>query len=202
MQKKEEKKLIQDMTQGSVMRHLIFFFLPLMAGYVFQQLYNVVDSVVIGKYEGADTLAAVGMVGSISYLFFALCEGLAGGIGVQVAQHFGAGKEEEVKQTIANAGYVILTAGLGMSMLGIVLARPVLILMNTPDESFGDALVYMKIVCGASVVVAVYGTVSSIMRALGDSKTPLLFLVIASITNITLDIIFVYVLHMGAAGVA
>ncbi len=207
MQKKEKikqpsNKMFKDMTTGNVTRHLIHFFLPLMAGYVFQQLYNVVDSVVIGRVNGANTLAAVGMVGSISYLFFALCEGLGGGIGIQVAQYFGAGRDEDVKRTIANGVYITVGAGMFMSLLALILARPVLVLMNTPAESFPDALIYMRIVCGASIVVAIYGTIAHIMRALGDSKTPLLFLIVASVTNIILDLVFVYGMKLGAAGVA
>lgn len=200
--KAEAKTFVQDMTQGSVTGHLVCFFLPMMAGNLFQQLYNIVDSIVIGRFEGANTLAAVGMVGSISYLFFALCEGLAGGIGILVAQYFGAREYGSVNKTVANAVYISLGTGLVMSILSVVLAKPILTLMNTPQESYEAAFIYMRIVCGGSIVVAIYATISSIMRAMGDSKTPLIFLVVASVINIILDIVFVYWLHMGAAGVA
>lgn len=198
----KKKNCTQDMTTGNVTGHLLRFSLPLLAGYMFQQLYNMVDAIVVGRFVGANALAAVGLVGSVSYLFFSLCVGLSGGIGVLVSQYFGAGKEDFVKQTVANSVYLTLIAGIVMSVLSIFLAKPILQLMNTPEENMKDALVYMKIVCGSTFVVAGYNTISSIMRALGDVKTPLIFLIVSSFLNILLDLFFVFVLSMGVAGVA
>ena len=196
------EKRVQDMTTGSVTGHLLRFSLPLLVGNMFQQLYNMVDTIVVGHFVGANALAAVGLVGSVTYLFFSLCVGLSGGIGVLVSQFFGAGKEDSVKETVANSIYITLAAGAFMSILSIILAEPILRLMNTPEENMKDALVYLVIVCGSTIVVAGYNTISSIMRALGDSKTPLIFLVISSLLNIGLDLLFVLGFSMGVAGVA
>ena len=117
------------------------------------------------------------------------------------SQFFGAGKEEYVKRTVANSVYITLAAGALMSILSIFLAEPILRLMNTPKENMQDALVYMWIVCGSTIVVAGYNTISSLMRALGDSTTPLIFLVVSSLINIGLDLLFVLAFGMGVAGV-
>ena len=135
-------------------------------------------------------------------MFFSLCLGLGSGIGILISQYFGAGQDDYVKKIIANAIYITLTTGLLMSFLGAVFAEPILHFMNTPAENFADALVYMRIVCGFTVVVAGYNTVSAILRALGDAKTPLIFLGVASVLNILLDLIFVVPLQMGVAGAA
>lgn len=197
-----KKSYVRDMTVGSVMVHMIAFSLPMLAGNLFQQLYNMVDSIVVGRFVGANALGAVGSVGSLNFLCFSLCLGLSNGIGILVSQFFGAGEDETVKKYIAHAVYVILAAGMLMSVVGFVCARPILVMMKTPAEAFADALCYMRIVCGFSVVVAVFNGISAILRALGDSKTPLIFLVIASFVNIILDIVFVVYLHMDVAGAA
>lgn len=190
------------MTKGNEVGLLLKFALPMLVGNIFQQFYNMADSIIVGKYVGANALGAVGSVGSLNFLFFSLCLGLGSGIGVLVSQYFGAGSEDYVKKITANAIYITFVVGMIMSVLSIVLARPILELMNTPAENFQDALVYMRIVCGATVVVAGYNMVSSVMRALGDSTTPLIFLVVASVINIVLDLVFILVFHMGVAGAA
>jgi putative MATE family efflux protein len=119
-----------------------------------------------------------------------------------ISQFFGAGQSEYVKKIIANAIYITLGTGLLMSLCGVLLAKPILILMHTPEETFADALIYMRIVCGATIIVAVYNTISAVLRALGDSKTPLIFLIVACAVNIILDLIFVMKFQMGVAGAA
>lgn len=196
------KAYICDMTQGNEIALLLRFAFPMLIGNIFQQFYNMVDSIVVGRYVGGDALGAVGSVGSISFLFFSLCMGLGNGIGILVSQYFGAKDEEKVKAVIANAIYITLFTGIMVSIVGVVLSRPILKLMQTPDGNFSYALTYMRIVCGATVVVAIYNTVSAILRALGDSKTPLIFLVVASVINIALDLLFVLVFDMKVSGVA
>lgn len=194
---------VKDMTKGNLTSHIISFTLPLIAGNVFQQLYNVVDSAIVGRYLGRDALGAVGSVGSLNFLFFSLCLGLSSGIGILVAQFFGAGKDKQVRVSIAQALYVTLASGLLMSILGVVLAKPILFyLMKTPEANFQYALTYMQIITGFTFVVAVYNTISAILRSLGDSKTPLIFLVIASVINIALDLLFVVNFKWGVAGAA
>lgn len=195
-------RAVCDMTKGNELGLLLGFTLPMLVGNVFQQFYNMADSVIVGRYVGAHALGAVGAVGSISFLFFSLCMGLGAGIGVLISQYFGAGKDEYVKKIIANAVYITCAAGLLMSVVSVLLAEPVLVAMNTPEETFADALVYMRIACGGTIVVAGYNTISAVLRALGDSKTPLIFLVIACGVNIVLDFWFVLGLHAGVAGAA
>lgn len=191
-----------DMTKGNVTNLLFRFTLPMLFGNLFQQFYNMADSIIVGKFVGGNALGAVGSVGAIHFLFFSLCLGLGSGIGILIAQYFGAGEKDYVKRIIANAVYITGITGLVMSLAGVLLARPVLKLMNTPAENFADAYTYMQIVCGATVVVAGYNTISAILRALGDAKTPLIFLVVASVMNVVLDLFFVLKLDMGVAGTA
>ncbi len=197
-----EKKYVCDMTNGNAAGLLLRFAFPMLIGNIFQQFYNMADSVIVGKFVGSNALGAVGSVGSLNFMFFSLCMGLGSGLGVLISQYFGAGQDEYVRKIIANAVYITIAAGMLMSLCGTILAKPILCIMNTPKENFGDALIYMRIVCGATVVVAGYNMISSILRALGDSKTPLIFLVAASGINIILDLIFVIVFHMGVAGAA
>lgn len=197
-----KQKYVLDMTKGNEVALLLRFAFPLLIGNIFQQLYNMVDSVVVGRYVGANALASVGSVGNLNFLFFSLCFGLTSGIGILISQYFGAGKQEQVKQIIANSIYIILTAGIIISLISVIFARPILILMNTPELILDDAVLYMQIVCGATIVVAIYNGISAILRALGDSKTPLIFLVVASILNVVLDLWFVIEFEMGVAGVA
>lgn len=197
-----EKKYVCDMTEGNTTGLLLRFALPMLVGNIFQQFYNMADSVIVGKFVGSDALGAVGSVGSLNFMFFSLCMGLGAGLGVLISQYFGAGQEDYVKKIIANAIYITVAAGILMSLCGVLFAEPILRLMNTPKKNFADALIYMRIVCGATVVVAGYNMISAILRALGDSKTPLLFLAAASGLNIALDLIFVLVFQMGTAGAA
>ncbi len=197
-----EKKYVCDMTNGNAAGLLLRFAFPMLIGNIFQQFYNMADSVIVGKFVGSNALGAVGSVGSLNFMFFSLCMGLGSGIGVLISQYFGAGQDEYVRKIIANAVYITIAAGMLMSLCGTILAKPILCIMNTPQENFVDALIYMRIVCGATVVVAGYNMISSVLRALGDSKTPLIFLVAASGINIILDLIFVIVFHMGVAGAA
>lgn len=196
------KKHVMDMTKGNETKLLLLFALPMVIGNIFQQFYNMVDSAIVGRYVSSNALGAVGLVGSVNFLFFSLCLGLGSGIGILISQYFGAGDEEYIKKIIANAIYIVSGAGILMGMIGVVFAKPILHLMNTPEENFGDALVYMRIVCAATVIVAIYNGISSVLRALGDAKTPLVFLIVASFINIVLDFVFVLAFDLGVAGVA
>ncbi len=195
-------KFICDMTKGNETGLLIRFTLPLLLGNLFQQLYNIVDSAIVGRYVGPDALGAVGSVGTIHFLFFSLCLGLSSGIGILISQYFGAKEDEKLKKVIANSIYVMGAVGILMSVVSVTLAKPILKLMNTPAENFDYAYTYMVIVCAGTVVVAAYNVVSAILRALGDSKTPLFFLIIASLVNVVLDLLFILKFHMGVAGAA
>lgn len=195
-------KKMTDMTTGSPVRHILKFALPLLIGNLFQQLYNMVDSIVVGNFVGKNALAAVGACGSMNFLFFSLSSGLAIGIGIIVSQHFGAKDEKNVRSTIANSIYVLLMAALSVSVIGIIFAPQLLKLLVTPDNIIGDSTIYMRTTCAGIIAIAFYNGVAAILRALGDSRTPLYFLILSSIVNVILDLTFVRALEMGVFGVA
>jgi putative MATE family efflux protein len=191
-----------NMTEGSPVRLLIVFAIPMLIGNLFQQFYNLVDSVVVGKYVGAEALAAVGATGSVSFLFFALCNGVGSGGGIITAKQFGAGNEDEVKRTIVNSGYILFAGSLVVGLIAFLLAEPLLRFMATPENILQDAVLYMKMQCLGLPLVALYNHSSSMLRALGDSKSPLYFLVFACLLNVGLDVWFVYGFGMGIFGAA
>lgn len=195
-------KYTTDMTAGNEFSHIIKFALPMLAGNLFQQCYNVADSIIVGKYLGADSLASVGATGSITYFFYTLCIGLATGTGILISQSFGAGNHENVKKYIANSAYVLGIFGVAISVISALLAPVLLKMLNTPAEIFEASVGYMRISCIGTAAVAAYNWINSVMRSLGDSKTPLIFLVVASVLNIGLDLLFVVVLKMGVNGAA
>lgn len=196
------KQYVCDMTRGNETSLLLKFSLPMLVGNIFQQFYNMVDSIIVGNYVGKNALAAVGMTSSLNFLYFALCNGFATGAGVLMSQYFGMKNEKRVKDSIGNSLYLMLGMGVLVSVVSVLLARPTLHLLNTPEAIFDDALQYIQICCGGTICVVLYNGISAMLRALGDSKTPLIFLVIASILNVFGDLFFVLVLHMGVAGVA
>lgn len=136
-----------DMTQGSPVRLMLSFMIPMLIGNIFQQLYNMVDSMIVGHFVGADALAAIGATGSINWMFFSLCNGLANGVGIVISQYFGAGRDNDVKTAIGNAFYIVAAAALLMGGLGYALARPVLALLGTPDNIIDMSVQYMRICC-------------------------------------------------------
>jgi len=196
------EKYVHDMTKGDEVSHIIRFTLPMLIGNIFQQFYNLIDAIVVGKYVGANALAAVGACASLNFLFFSVCMGLSVGIGIIISQYFGAKKEEQVKRAIANSTYVIGVSGIIMSILGAVFARQVLQLLNTPPEVLEDSVSFLRIASGGMIAVAAYNAVAAILRALGDSRTPLIFLVVSCAINVVLDLIFVLKFGLGVSGTA
>jgi putative MATE family efflux protein len=199
---KTSKSNIVDMTVGSPVKHILAFALPLFIGNLFQQFYNMVDSLIVGNFVGANALAAVGTCGSMNFLFFSLSSGLAIGIGVIVAQYFGAKDEQNVKITIANSFYVIAIASISVSVIGFIFCPQILRLISTPEELIKDAITYMRVTCVGIFSVALYNGVAAILRALGDSKTPLYFLIFSSVINVVLDLVFVIYFDWAVFGVA
>lgn len=198
---KTAKKRVTDMTVGNPTKHILLFMLPLFLGNMFQQLYNMIDSLVVGNYVGADALAAIGTCGSLNFLFFSLSAGLANGIGVIISQYFGAKDEVNLRNTIANAAYVLVAASVLTTTLGITLAKPLLMLLATPAEILPYSVLYLRVTCCGIIFIALYNGVAGVLRALGDSKTPLYFLIFSSFLNIVLDLTFVLYLKMGVFGV-
>lgn len=193
---------VQDMTEGNEVRHLIQFSVPMLIGNVFQQAYNIINSIVVGKFIGASALAAVGATGSLNFLSFSVCLGLSIGISIIIAQYFGAKKEEDVKRAIANSVYVIAVSAIIMSILTSVFARQILVLLDTPAEILDQATSYLRITAGGMLAVAAYNAIAAILRALGDSTTPLFFLIVSCIINVGLDLLFVLKLGFGVSGTA
>ncbi|BCN30092.1 MATE family efflux transporter [Anaeromicropila herbilytica] len=195
-------KYVKDMTEGNVVSLLVKFSLPMLIGNIFQQFYNIIDSIIVGKFVSVNAFAAVGATGSLNFLFFSVCLGMSVGIGILISQYFGAKNDEYVKRTIANSVYIIAVIGVIMSALGIILARPILEIMQTPPEIIDDAVIFMQVTSAGTIGVAAYNALASILRALGDSKTPLFFLVMACIVNVILDFIFVLGFDLEVFGVA
>lgn len=190
-----------DMVQGKPGRILILFAIPIFLGNVFQQFYNIMDTVIVGRFVGADALAAVGVCGSPYGVFVSLNMGLSTGIGIVVSQLFGARQEESIKKTVINAlilngAFAVLTGGIGM-----LLSSQLLRIMGTPEAIFDSAVVYMRVIFASTLGMSVYNCIAGILRALGDSKTPLYFLIASSILNIVLDVVFVTIFPWGVFGV-
>lgn len=196
------KSKVMNMTTGNPVRLLLVFSVPMLIGNVFQQLYNLVDSMIVGRYVGEDALAAIGATNSVGFLFWAICNGLGSGGGILTAREFGAGNDEDVRKSIVNSGYILILGSLVMGIIAAVVSEPVLEFMNTPQHIMHDTLVYMYMQCIGLPLVAIYNHVSCMLRALGDSKTPLYFLIFAALLNVVLDLWFVCGFGWGVFGAA
>ena len=191
-----------DMTAGKPMKMVLGFTIPVFLGNVFQQLYSMADAVIVGKFVGTGGLAAVGATGTINFLIIGFVLGITAGFAVLTSQKFGAGRMDEMRKTVGNAAIlsaviaVVLTA---VSMLGM---HWLLVFMHTPEDIFDGAYGYIMIICGGIFTQVLYNLVSSILRALGNSKTPLYFLILAAGLNIVLDLVFIIVFKLGAPGAA
>lgn len=195
-------KQMVDMTQGNITRLLIQFAIPMLIGNLFQQAYNLGDSMIVGQFLGAEALAAVGATGSVTFLFFSICNGVGSGCGVVAAQSYGSGDVSLTKRAIANAAYIMFVTALIMGTAAYVAAPSVLRLMGTHPDILPDATVYMRVSCLGVPLIAVYNYTSSMLRALGDSRTPLYFLIISCFLNLGMDVLFVCGFGMGVFGAA
>ena len=198
----ESKGIRGDMTAGSPMRLILAFSIPLLLGNVLQQMYNMVDSIVVGNYVGTTALAAVGTGFPIIYMMVALFMGIGNGATVIISQYFGAGDLKKVSDTVDTIYTTGIVGALPVSVVGILLSGPLLRLINTPDNTFFDARLYMIIIFAGTIFSLGYNLNSAIMQSLGDSKTPLFLLAIACGLNVVLDLLFVIVFRWGVAGVA
>lgn len=196
------KAVQQDMTSGSPMKIIFSFTLPIFIGNVFQQFYNMADAVIVGKFVGTGALAAVGSTGTIMFLIYGFVVGMTAGFTVVTAQKFGAGDMEAMRKTVAGASILSLAIGLILTAAFMVLMKPWLELMNTPQDIFQDAYSYIMIICAGILAQMLYNLLASILRALGNSRVPLYFLVFAALLNIVLDLVLIIVFHMGTAGAA
>lgn len=191
------------MTSGTPWKHILIFSLPVLAGSLLQQLYNTVDTIIVGRYAGEAALSAVGTTGSFTFLFLAVAIGFSAGNGVVVAQHFGAGEEKNVRANASTGILFLMILGIISAVFGIAIARPAyMYFVNVPDSFLEMTLVYFRIYAVGLIFQFGYNIFSAILRAVGDSAATLYFLLISSVMNIGLDMLFVAGFHWGVAGAA
>lgn len=198
---KEKSKNRGLMTEGVIWKEILLFSIPLLLGNLFQQLYNAVDSVVVGNYIGAQALAAVGSSAPVINLLVSFFMGLAVGAGVIISRYFRARKKEELHIAVHTSLALTFAAGLVMTLIGVLISPYVLQWVGTPSDVMESSVLYLRIYFLGILSVMVYNMGSGILRAVGDSRNPLYFLIVSSVTNIILDMLFVIVFHMGIAGV-
>ena len=193
----------KSMVTGAPWKHTLRFAMPVLAGSLLQQLYNTVDTIIVGNFSGEDALSAVGTTGSFAFLFLAIAIGFSSGNSVVVAQHYGAGNEKLVRENAATGILLLMGLGVVSTLLGLLVARPAYTyLVNVPSGILEQTLVYFRIYAIGLIFQFGYNILSSILRAVGDSAATLYFLLIASVLNILLDLLFVAGFNMGVAGAA
>ena len=192
--------MVKDLTTGNPLKLILFFSLPMVIGNLFQQFYNMADSIVVGQFLGVNALAAVGSTGSISFMVLGFATGTCSGLCIPVAQAFGAGDHQKMRKYVTNAVYIALAITVLITLGTMLFTRQILELMRTPEDIFEDAYAYIIVVFAGTGTQMLYNLLSGILRALGDSKTPLYFLIVASVLNVGLDILFIVPFGMGTAG--
>lgn len=192
----------KDMTKGDPGKIILNFTIPIFIGNIFQQLYSMVDTIIVGKFVGNEALAAVGACGTLMFLILGFLMGLTAGFTVITSQHFGAGNMKAMRQSVASAAILSAVVSVLLTVLSMSMMRQILNWMNTPSDIYKEAYGYIMVICGGIVAQVLYNLLSSILRALGNSKVPLYFLILAAFLNIILDLLFIITFKMGAAGAA
>ncbi len=192
----------KDMTQGSPIRLIIAFFIPLMLGMLFQQFYSMMDTIIVGRFLGVHALAAVGSTNSINFMIIGFCMGVCNGFAIPVAQQFGAKDYKTLRAYVANGIFLTAVFALVMTIVVCLLCRNILQWMNTPDDIIDGAYNYIFIIFVGIPVIYLYNILSGFIRSLGDSKSPLVFLIISSLLNIVLDLVLILNFDLGVAGAA
>ncbi|MDX9825610.1 MAG: MATE family efflux transporter [Sphaerochaeta sp.] len=190
------------MTTGSIQRNLLSFAIPIFLGNLFQQLYHTADSLVVGNFIGKESLAAISSIGSLTMLLIGLFQGIFVGAGVVISKSFGEGDKAAVQEAVHTTVALGLSGSVLLTVLGYYFAPPILVWMQTPPSVFNDAELYIRIYFLGIGTLILYNTASGILQAVGDSRHPLYFLIVSSVINIVLDLVFVAVLGMGIAGAA
>lgn len=198
---RRQKKSV-NMTSGPVLRQIIAFGIPILIGSIFQQLYSMVDSIVVGNFVGADALAAVGSASTVSWCLVMLAGGLTTGASVVVAQLFGAGRQDQIRRAISTSLIFAVAVSLVITVLGWFGAPWIMSLVRVPEALMRDSILYLKIYSAGAVFLMIYNFYAAVLRALGDSTTPLIFLAVSSVLNIAGDLYFVLSLHLNVPGVA
>ena len=190
----------KNLTEGNTLKLIIAFCIPLVGGAIFQQFYNIVDTMIVGRFVGVDALAAVGSTGSLNFLVIGFAQGLTAGFGIPIAQAFGAKDHKLVLNTIMNSVYLTIVSAVLITTLMIFVTDNLLVIMQTPSNIIDEAYAYISIIFNGITFTLAYNLLASISRALGDSRTPLIFLVFSSILNIGLDLFMIINLKMGVQG--
>lgn len=190
------------MTEGSIWKKILLFSIPLILGNLFQQLYNTVDSIIVGNYIGSEALAAVGSSGSLINLLIGFCIGASAGAGVVISQYYGAQNKEGVRKAVHTTMAIAIAAGVILTVAGILLSPILLRAMGTPKEVFPQSVIYLQVYFGGILFSIIYNMAAGILNAVGNSRRSLVYLMIAAISNIFLDLLFVVVLKMGIIGAA
>lgn len=198
----EIKKKTGDMTVGNPFMTILKFAIPILIGNIFQQVYSMVDTIIVGRYLGPEKMAAVGLTGNITFFMFSLVIGLTGGIAVVVGQYYGAGDKKAVTRTYATSIFAVLGVTVVVTVLGVLFGTPLLRILRTPSDIIEYSGIYLRIIFIGTFATVLYNWMSSVLRALGDSVTPLIFLVISSVLNIGLDFAFIVGIKMDVAGAA
>lgn len=196
------KSTTKDMTVGSPMKLILGFSVPLLFGFLFQQFYSVVDTIIVGKFLGVKALASVGATGSINFMVIGFCMGVCNGFAIPVAHKFGAKDYSGMRRFVANSAWLSALFSVVMTIIVCALCRNILTWMHTPEDIFENAYVYILVIFIGIPATYLYNLLSGIIRSMGDSKTPLVFLVISSVLNIVLDLLCIVNLQMGVAGAA
>ena len=194
--------MTKNMTEGSPMKLILGFSIPMLFGMLFQQFYNLVDTMIVGKTLGVDALAGVGATSSINFMIIGFCMGVCGGFAIPVAQQFGAQKYEQLRRYVYNGYLLSVVFSIVLTALSVFFCRNILTVMRTPESIYEYAYAYIVIIFAGIPTVFLYNIVSSIIRALGDSKTPVIFLVFSAVLNIILDFVLIQGLKIGVAGAA
>lgn len=194
--------MTNDMTKGSPIKLIIQFMILMCLGNIFQQFYNIADSIIAGQFLGVDALAAIGSTGSLIFLVTGWLNGLTSGFSVWVAQWFGARKTDRMRHFIAMSIYICVAFVVVMTVGLLAANEPILRLMNAPENLLDDISSYMAIIYAGLVVTCAYNALAAVLRALGDSKSPLYFLIVSAVINVVLDIAFIVIFHMGVEGCA
>lgn len=195
-----ERIKINDMTTGSPIKQILLFMIPMCLSNIFQQFYNIADSVIAGQFIGVNALAAIGAASSLMFMVTGWISGLSSGFSILVAQWFGAGKYDRMRHYVAVSACLNVGITIVMTMGLLAANEPILHLMNTPAELMPEVRGYMTVIYGGLLVTAAYNFLSSVLRALGDSRTPLYFLIISALINVVLDIVFIVKFGLGVVG--
>lgn len=194
--------MTKDMTSGNPLKLIIGFAIPMFLGMLFQQFYSMVDTVIVGKFLGVGPLAGVGSTSSLNFLVIGFCTGVCNGFAIPVSQMFGAKRDSELRRFVANSAWLCVIFSVVITTAIVACCRPLLTLMHTPEDIFEYAYVYIVIIFLGIPTTFLYNVTAAIIRSLGDSRSPVVFLAIASGINIVLDIVFIVAFHMGVAGPA